>query len=138
MMLRARTAALALAALLAVSAQAAPVERALVEGPPPIPSGRSLSSLAASEHVLVALRPEKAAERLVVVAGGRLVSAALDLWQIDGTRAAWLVPRLARQGLLRYAEPDHLRLRHDHLDQGDPLISAARSEERRVGKECRL
>jgi len=121
MRLRASTAALALVAALALPAQAA---GGGVQAPP-IPSGRSLAALVANDHALLALRGGPRAERLVAAAGGRLVSAALRLWRVDGGAAARLVPALSRRGLLRYAEPDRVRARDEHLDQGDPLLGLA-------------
>jgi hypothetical protein len=93
--------------------------------PPPIPKGRALTALTANPHVLLAVEPGLEAERLVAGQGGRLVSPSLHIWQVGGGAASRLVPELARRGLLRYAEPDRVRRRTTHLDQGDPLLPQA-------------
>jgi hypothetical protein len=108
------------------AAFAAPVQgRTTPAAPAPIPTGRSLAALTVYEHALLALRPGRTAERLVLEAGGRPVSRSQRLWQVDGRAALRLVPLLSRRGLLRYAEPDYPRHRTGHLDEGDPLLDLA-------------
>lgn len=116
------TAALALS-LLSLPPLQAPASAA--ELPPPIPRGRALQALAASDSVLLALRGGAQGETLLRAAGGTLVSGALRLWRVNGAAATQLVPLLDREGLLRYAEPDRVRATHDHLEQGDPLLPLA-------------
>ena len=96
------TVALAAAALLAPAAHAVTFSAA-------IPSGRALSQLAAADSANVALEADPGAARLVRARGGRLISARLRIWKLDGAAAARLVPVLERRGALRYAEPSHRR-----------------------------
>jgi Subtilase family len=84
-----------------------------------VPTGRSLSQLAAAEDALVALEPSAAAEAAVRAAGGRLVAPQLGIWALPGARAARLLPRLERLGALRYAEPSRRRDALAHFT--DPL-----------------
>lgn len=76
---------------------------------PAIPTGHALSQLALGETALVALEPDRGAERLVRGRGGELLSARLGIWKLDGAAAARLVPQLHALGALRYAEPSHRR-----------------------------
>lgn len=108
---------LALAVGAAVSAQAA----SAVTFSAPVPSGRALSQLAAAESAHVALEPSVRAERLVRAHGGKLLSARLRIWTLDGSAAARLVPQLDRMGALRYAEPS--RRRDSLVRFTDPLAT---------------
>jgi subtilisin family serine protease len=74
-----------------------------------VPTGTALAELASADAALVALEPSAAAERLVGSAGGEQVSARLGIWELRGSAAARLVPRLERLGALRYAEPARAR-----------------------------
>ena len=105
---------LACAALLAPGAHAVTFSAA-------IPSGRGLSQLAAADSAHVALEADARAERLVRARGGRLISARLRIWKLDGAAAARLVPELDRLGALRYAEPS--RRRDSLVRFTDPLAT---------------
>lgn len=90
---------------------------------PPVPTARQLSVLAVQPHALIAALP--GAEPLLQLTGATPVSRASGLWQVDGGAVTWLVPALARAGLLRYAEADSTRTVAGHLELGDPLIPRA-------------
>ncbi len=68
------------------------------------------AAAASDGDILLALRPGIAGERLVAAHGGRLVSKPLRIWTITVKAAAQVVPDLRRLGLLRYQEPDRVRI----------------------------
>jgi Subtilase family len=98
---------LAAAACLVFFAGAPAAHAGRLGQPAAIPKGIALERLArGGQPVLLALRRDARAERLVRTAGGRLVVPGLNVWRAPAPAARGLAPALDRLGALRYAEAD--------------------------------
>jgi hypothetical protein len=86
-----------------------------------IPTGSALAALADHRFTLLGLAAHPAAERMTANRGGTIVAPELHIWRLPSGEARRLIPRLARAGALRYAEPDRPVFRQTHLI--DPLAA---------------
>ena len=72
---------------------------------------------------MLGLRADAGAERLLAANGGTIVAPDLHIWRLPSGTAQRLIPRLRRQGALRFAEPDRPVARNSHLPGADPLAA---------------
>jgi hypothetical protein len=86
-----------------------------------IPTGAKLAALADHRFTLLGLAADPGAERMVANRGGTIVAPELHIWRLPSAAARTLIPRLARSGALRFAEPDRPVFRQTHLI--DPLAT---------------
>ena len=90
--------------------------------PAPLPRARALDAITRSPSVLVQLTPSVAAPAALTREGATLVSPGLRIWQLPGTTARGLVPKLLRTGALQAVEADQLLVPQDEFPLGDPLV----------------
>jgi hypothetical protein len=76
-------------------------------------------ALASAPRTLVQLNGN-AADPVVALSGGELVSRDLRIWRLPRAAAERLLPRLERTGALALAEPERTAVRFSHLS--DPLV----------------
>ena len=88
-----------------------------------MPGDREVAALSEFGHTMLGLRADAGAERLLAANGGTIVAPDLHIWRLPSGTAQRLIPRLRRQGALRFAEPDRPIARSSHLPGADPLAA---------------
>ena len=96
-------------------AQAAPAAQ--------VPSDGEVAALGDFGHTMLGVRADARAERLLAANGATIVAPDLHIWRLPSGTAQRLIPRLRRQGALRFAEPDRPVARNSHLPGADPLAA---------------
>jgi hypothetical protein len=96
-------------------AQAAPAAQ--------VPSDGEIAALGDFGHTMLGVRADARAERLLAANGATIVAPDLHIWRLPSGTAQRLIPRLRRQGALRFAEPDRPVARNSHLPGTDPLAA---------------
>ncbi len=80
-------------------------------------------ALGSTEYALVGVRDGITARATVAAAGAQPIAPELGIWRLRTRQAKRVLPRLARLGVLRYAEPDRPQQAANHLGFGDPLAA---------------
>jgi hypothetical protein len=88
-----------------------------------VPSDREVAALGDFGHTMLGVRADGRAERLLAANGGTIVAPDLHIWRLSSGAAQRVIPRLRRQGVLRFAEPDRPVARQSHLPGTDPLAA---------------
>jgi hypothetical protein len=112
-----------LGVVLALLFAAAPAQVAQAAPAAIVPDDRQVAALGSFGHTMLGLRADPRAERLLAASGGTIVAPELHIWRLPSETAQRLIPRLRRQGALRFAEPDRPVARESHLPGTDPLAA---------------